>query len=163
MRASASVLAAGRRHSVGRCWDGTVLAVGNSAADECRVEQWEDVVAVAAGNVHTATNTGKSHTVGLRSDGTVLAMGWNGDGQCDVGSWRDVTAVAAGWRRTLGLLADGTVLAAGRISEGQCDVRSWREMVGRTVSDTIPLPLICGITLITTPTGTVWAVVVNVG
>ncbi|MEV6950163.1 RCC1 domain-containing protein [Streptomyces sp. NPDC051172] len=110
MRANSSALAAGRRHSVGRRWDGTVLAVGNTAAAECRVERWEDVIAVAAGNVHTATNTGRSHTVGLRSDGTVLATGWNGNGQCDVAGWRGVTAVAAGWRRTLGLLANGRVL-----------------------------------------------------
>ncbi|MCX4545967.1 RCC1 domain-containing protein [Streptomyces sp. NBC_01565] len=112
MLANSSVLAAGRAHSVGRRWDGTVLAVGNNAAAECRVERWEDVVAVAAGNVHTATNTGRSHTVGLRSDGTVLATGWNGNGQCDVAGWRGVTAVAAGWRRTLGLLANGRVLGS---------------------------------------------------
>ncbi|NED93497.1 chromosome condensation regulator, partial [Streptomyces sp. SID11233] len=47
-------VAAGRRHSVGRRRDGTVLAAGATRAAECRVEQWEDVVAVAAGNVHTA-------------------------------------------------------------------------------------------------------------
>jgi len=80
MRADASALAAGKRHSVGRRWDGTVVAVGNNAVGECRVGRLEDVVAVAAGNVHTAANTGRSHTVGLRSDGTVLATGWNGDG-----------------------------------------------------------------------------------
>jgi alpha-tubulin suppressor-like RCC1 family protein len=113
MRANTSALAAGRRHSVGRRRDGTVVAVGNDAAGECRVGRWEDVVAVAAGNVHTAANTGRSHTVGLRSDGTVLATGWNGDGQCDVAAWRDVTAVAAGWRRTIGLLANGTVTSPG--------------------------------------------------
>jgi alpha-tubulin suppressor-like RCC1 family protein len=75
MRANTSALAAGRRHSVGRRRDGTVAATGNNAADECRVERWEHVVAVAAGNVHTAANTGRSHTIGLRSDGTVLATG----------------------------------------------------------------------------------------
>src|SRR5690349_8884312 len=117
MLASTPALAAGRRHSVGRRSDGTVVAVGNNAAGECRVGRWTAVVTVAAGNVHTAPNTGRSHTVGLRSDGTVLATGWNGDGQCDVAGWRNVAAVAAGWRRTLGLVADGTVLAAGRNSE----------------------------------------------
>ena len=84
MRANTPALAAGRRHSVGRRRDGTVLAVGNNAAGECRVGRWEDVVAVAAGNVHTAANTGKSHTVGLRSDGTVLATGWNEIGRAHV-------------------------------------------------------------------------------
>ncbi|GAA4675917.1 hypothetical protein [Gordonia humi] len=77
-------LAAGRRHWVGLRTDGTVAAVGDGRAGECDVGGWTDVVAVAAGNVHTARNTGRSHTVGLRSDGTVVATGWNGDGQCDV-------------------------------------------------------------------------------
>jgi alpha-tubulin suppressor-like RCC1 family protein len=126
MHAKAAALAAGRRHSVGRIRDGTVVAVGDGASDECQVGLWVDIVSVAAGNVHTASNTGRSHSVGLRSDGRVVATGWNGDKQCDVTSWRDVVAVAAGWRRTLGLLADGTVLAAGRGAEAQCDVQSWR-------------------------------------
>ena len=75
MRADTSALTAGRRHSVGCRWDGTVLATGNNAAGERRVGRWEDVVAVAAGNVHNAANTGRSHTVGLRWDGTVLERG----------------------------------------------------------------------------------------
>lgn len=130
MRREAPAIAAGRRHSIGRRSDGTVVAVGNNAAGECRVGLWGDIVAVAAGNVHTANNTGRSHTVGLRSDGTVVATGWNDDGQCNVHAWRGVTAVAAGWRSTLGLLADGTVVATGRRSEGQCDVSLMREVVG---------------------------------
>ncbi|MCQ9368215.1 hypothetical protein NQ036_08170 [Brevibacterium sp. 91QC2O2] len=55
--------------------DGTVVAVGDNRAGECAVDQWTDIVSVAAGNVHTAVNTGKSHTIGLRADGTVLATG----------------------------------------------------------------------------------------
>src|SRR4029450_10579700 len=87
------VIAAGRRHSLGLCADGTVVATGTGTSGECRVEDWVQVVAVAAGNVHTASNTGRSHSVGLRADGIVIATGWNGDGQCDVASWRDVTLV----------------------------------------------------------------------
>src|SRR5690349_16919641 len=45
MRANASAVAAGRRHSVARRYDGTVLAVGSDAAGERRVEGWTDVVA----------------------------------------------------------------------------------------------------------------------
>jgi len=82
MHEQVTALAAGRRHSVCGRSDGSVRAVGNGAAGECSVLGWTDIIAVAAGNVHTATNTGKSHTVGLRSDGTVLAAGWDGDGQC---------------------------------------------------------------------------------
>ena len=130
-----TALAAGRRHSVGRRGDGRVVAVGGGAAGELGVGRWEHVVAVAAGNVHTAANTGRSHTVGLRADGTVVATGWNGDGQCDLGSWRGVVAVAAGWRRTLGLHGDGTVVAAGRTVEGACDVDTWREVVAISCGD----------------------------
>ena len=117
MRAGTSALAAGRRHSVSCRRDGTALAVGNNAAGECRVGRWEGVVAVAAGNVHTAANTGRSHTVGLRSDGTVLATGWNGNGQCDVAAWGDVTAVAAfqHWPRET-IAGDSAPLTTGAIS-----------------------------------------------
>jgi alpha-tubulin suppressor-like RCC1 family protein len=126
---SGPVIAAGRRHSLGLCGDGTVVAAGTGTSGECRVEDWVRVVGVAAGNVHTASNTGRSHSVGLGAAGTVMATGWNGDGQCDVASWRGVALVAAGWRRILGLVKDGTVAAAGRLREGACDVSQWREVV----------------------------------
>ena len=81
------------------------MAAGYRRGGECAVDEWTDIVAVAAGNVHTATNTGRSHTVGLRADGSVAATGWNEHGQCDVDIWSDVVAVSAGWRRTLGVRA----------------------------------------------------------
>ena len=98
-----------------------MLTAGISKAAECRVDGWSGVVAVAVGNVHTASNTGRSHTVGLRANGTVLAAGWNNDGQCDVDDWTSVVSIAAGWRRTLAILEDGTAPATGRRNEGACD------------------------------------------
>src|SRR5690554_6833170 len=92
-----ATVAAGYRHSVALRSDGTVVAVGDDRYRQCRVGDWCDIVAVAAGNGHT----GNAHTVGLRSNGTVVAVGWNKHGQCDVGDWSDVVAVAAGWRRTV--------------------------------------------------------------
>jgi Regulator of chromosome condensation (RCC1) repeat len=112
-----------------------VVAAGTGTSGECRVEDWVRVVGVAAGNVHTASNTGRSHSVGLGAAGTVMATGWNGDGQCDVASWRGVALVAAGWRRILGLVKDGTVAAAGRLREGACDVSQWREVVALACGD----------------------------
>ena len=70
-------IAAGRRHTVGLKSDGTVTAVGDNKYGQCDVSGWRDIVAVAAGNVHMATNTGNAHTIGLKSDGTVVAVGWN--------------------------------------------------------------------------------------
>ena len=83
------------------------------------VDGWRDVVAVAAGSVHT---------VGVCADGTVRAAGDDTHGQCGVRGWRDVTAVAAGASHTLGLRADGTAVAVGDDADGQCDVDAWRDL-----------------------------------
>lgn len=100
-------IAAGRRHTVGLKADGTVIAVGDNRSGQCNVGGWSEIVSVAAGNVHMATNTGNAHTVGLQADGIVVAAGWNRHGQCNVGDWRGMIAIAAGWCRTVGLMADG--------------------------------------------------------
>jgi alpha-tubulin suppressor-like RCC1 family protein len=100
-------IAAGRRHTVGLKADGRVIAVGDNKYGQCDVNDWGDMAAVAAGNVHMATNTGNAHTIGLKADGTVAAVGWNKHDQCDVNDWCDIVAVAAGWCRSIGLKADG--------------------------------------------------------
>ncbi|WP_235189374.1 hypothetical protein [Williamsia sp. D3] len=115
-------IAAGRRHSVGVMADGSVVAASDLLAPETWVGDWRGVAAVAAGNVHTASNTGRSHTVGLRTDGTIVATGWNDDGQCEVADWVNVADIAAGWRRTVAVFADGSASARGRHREGACDV-----------------------------------------
>ena len=130
-----SVIAAGRRHSVGVNAGGAVVTAGVPQAPECHVGAWRDIVAVAAGNVHTASNTGRSHTVGLCADGTVVAVGWTGDGQREVAGWTGVMGIAAGWRRTLAVLADGTVRATGRPNEGACAVDTWSEIVSAAAGD----------------------------
>jgi alpha-tubulin suppressor-like RCC1 family protein len=117
-----ATIAGGRRHTVGLNPDGTVTAVGDNKYGQCDVSSWGDIVAVAAGNVHMATNTGNAHTIGLKSDRNVVAVGWNNYHQCDVSEWRDIVAVAAGWRRTIGLKSDGTVIAVGRNHDGECNV-----------------------------------------
>lgn len=83
-------IATGRRHTVGIKSDGTVTAVGDNKYGQCNVNGWCDIVAVAAGNVHMATNTGNAHTIGLKSDGTLIAVGDNEFSQCDVRDWRGI-------------------------------------------------------------------------
>jgi alpha-tubulin suppressor-like RCC1 family protein len=102
-------IAAGRRHTVALKSDSTVVAVGDSKYGQCEVGDWCDIVDVAAGNVHMATNTGHTHTVGLKADGTVFASGWNKHGQCEVSDWRGMVSIAAGWRHTIGVKANGSV------------------------------------------------------
>jgi alpha-tubulin suppressor-like RCC1 family protein len=63
--------------------DGTVVATGENWDDQCEVDDWSDIIAISAGEVHT---------VGLKSDGTVVATdissfadgNW---GQCEVSDW----------------------------------------------------------------------------
>ncbi|MFT3661515.1 MAG: hypothetical protein QM809_08975 [Gordonia sp. (in: high G+C Gram-positive bacteria)] len=71
-------LAAGRRHSVARRHDGTVLACGHDGAGECYTAAWTGVTAIAAGS---------AHTLGLLADGTVVAAGCADDGRCAVEAW----------------------------------------------------------------------------
>ena len=42
-------IAAGRRHTVGLKSDGTVTAAGDNKYGQCNVNDWRDMVAVAAG------------------------------------------------------------------------------------------------------------------
>lgn len=77
------------------------------------------MLAVAAGNVHMATNYW-----------TVAAVGWNKHNQCNGSDCRDIVAIYAGWRRTVGVKSDGTVVAVGRNHEGQCNAGEWRDIVG---------------------------------
>jgi hypothetical protein len=58
VRVARPVVAAGRRHSLVLRRDGTVFCAGEGAADACLVQDWDDIVSVAAGNVHAAANTG---------------------------------------------------------------------------------------------------------
>ena len=118
--------------TVGLKRDGTVVAVGKNNDGQCKVSDWRDIVAVAAGT---------SHTVGLKRDGTVVAVGSNEvynqkyTGRCEVSGWRDIVAVAAGTSHTVGLKRDGTVVAVGSNEEhnqkytGQCEVSGWRDIV----------------------------------
>ena len=59
----------------------TVVATGWNDYGQCDVDGWTDIVAVAAGWLHT---------MGLRSDGTVVATGCNDDGQCYVNNWKNI-------------------------------------------------------------------------
>ena len=94
----------GNGHTVGLKSDGTVVAVGDNTFGQCNVDEWTDIVAIAAGD---------SHTVGLRSDGTVLITK-KYESNVKLGDeWTDIVAIAAGTEFTLGLKSNGTVLAEG--------------------------------------------------
>lgn len=60
---------------------GTAAASGDNSDGQCNVEDWENLVALAAGARHMA---------GLRADGTAIAVGYNAPGSCNVRDWADI-------------------------------------------------------------------------
>ena len=105
--------------------DGTVAATGilpqtSKYSSGPKVEEWKDIISVAAN---------WDHTIGLKSDGTVVAVGENIDGKCNVEDWSDIIAVDAGGNHTVGLRSDGSVVATGSNSYGQCDVSEWDNII----------------------------------
>jgi len=141
-------IAAGVRHSLAVCADGTVAAWGDNWAGELGDNSttsryiptmvylpWDS--ALHDKTVLTITS-GFSHCLALCSDGTVAAWGGNTGGQVGDGTTayrnvpvavnnapgsalhgRTVVAVAAGSSHSLALCSDGTVAAWGNNSDGQ--------------------------------------------
>ena len=102
--------------------DGTVkIAEGsNSSYSAEDIEDWDDVVAIAAGNFHL---------LALTKDGKVLATGKNDDGQCNTEAISNAVAIAVGFDHSLILLSDGTVIALGRNIKNICDTQNWTDIV----------------------------------
>jgi hypothetical protein len=68
------------------------------------VQQWEDIIAIAAWD---------SYLLGLKEDGTVVSAGLDSFGRCDVSGWTDIVSIAAGSTMSAGVRSDGTVVTAG--------------------------------------------------
>jgi len=115
--------------TVGVKADGTVVAVGDNDFGQCNVDNWTDIIQVAAGD---------EHTVGLKFDGTVVAVGSDSAGQCDVSGWTGIVQVAAGGPHTVGVKADGTMVAAGNNYYGQCDVGNWTDIAKSPTAPSSP-------------------------
>lgn len=115
-------------HTVGLKSDGTVVAVGNDDYGQCSgVENWENIVAIAAGD---------HHTVGLRKDGRVVIAGdFDRNGLDDTGTiakWEKIVAIAANRGYTLGLTDDGHVTSIGYDAQEQrpnSDSTDWMNIV----------------------------------
>lgn len=99
--------------------NGTVTSLGKNDDGERNVEDWHDIIAVAAG---------APFSVGLKKDGTVVAVGKNDDGRCDTQSWRDITAISTGSWHALGLKKDGTAVVTGK-DRPRVQIQGWRDLV----------------------------------
>ena len=114
-------------HILGLREDGTVVAIGNNTFGQCNVEEWTDIIAVAAGDWHS---------VGLKKDGSVVAVGTDGkanfysyENACSVEEWTDIVAISAGSGYTVGLKKDGSVVAVGYNDENKMKaVNAWKDI-----------------------------------
>lgn len=123
-------IAAGEGFTVGLCYGGRVVAVGDNSRGQCDVSAWRDVVAV---------DCGRGYTVGLTSDGRVLSAGrgrtetlranpLSASEQIlrvtyappDTKDWREVVALTAGPEHAVAMNREGQILATGLDSDGQC-------------------------------------------
>jgi len=100
-------LTAGFAHTAVLMDDGTVRAFGDNSYGQLNVDEWQNVVYVAAGAYHT---------LGLTADGRVLACGDNTHLQTDVDFLAGVRAIAAGDYATFALLESGQVLSTGYLA-----------------------------------------------
>ena len=111
-------IAVGNEFALFLCADGHADAVGDDTYGQCRMDDFQNVTAVAAGY---------RHSLALKADGTVVAAGDNTYGQCDVSAWTNVTEIACGAWDSYGVCTDGTVLHCGFSAfdlSGWTDVRS---------------------------------------
>lgn len=143
-------IATGWRHTVGLDAEGKVRYTG--FGNYSGLEEWKDIISVAAGGGIEKKIDGKiidpgnGHIVGLKKDGTVVAVGDNTYNQCEVGDWTGIIAIAAGEWHTVGLRYDGTVVSTRPDPEkfaeenpdiekfpidylGACDVDDWDKIV----------------------------------
>ncbi len=108
-------IAAGRGFTLGLCYGGSVLSVGDAA---CRTQAWRQIVAIGCGN---------HYALGLTVDGRVLSTGLQATGKDDrrlaspdTARWQHVLAVKCGPEHAAALTHEGQVLACGPNDDGQC-------------------------------------------
>lgn len=120
--------APGEGHTVGLRKDGKVVAVGDNSYNQCEVSEWENIIAIAAGDWFT---------VGLCKDGKVVITQPDQDkaenlylDACNATEWSEIVAIAAGGGSVLGLHEDGSVEAAGYSAYSQRDTAdSWENIL----------------------------------
>ena len=96
-------------HSVGLKSNGTVVVQGSNHSGECEVDNWKNIVDIAAG---------PGITVGLRADGTILMAG-NTKNYFWARHWENIASITIGGDSVLyGIKADGTIETAGTNERG---------------------------------------------
>ena len=121
----------GKGHVVGLTTDGHVIAIGDNSEKQCDVRNWENVIAIAAGDWFT---------VGLTESGDVLITGDNLPGSKYIeyekwNKWKKIREIAAGYGIILVVTEDGSVDAMGFDEYNQrTDAIRWSEKITSRVN-----------------------------
>ena len=127
-------ISAGTHHVVAIKKDGSVVAVGDRfGQDYCQVQDWIDIVSVAASDFLTS---------GLKSDGTVVVTSSEMlDFREAVSKWEDIVQISAAGRSVVGLKADGRIILVKQVAwengvpiyDLDEDLRQWTDIVAISV------------------------------
>ncbi len=119
MQILATTVTGGEYQFLGIEEDGTARFSGWNHHGQGNIEQWSDLVSVAAG---------AEHTVGLRLDGTAVGLGTNYDNRCNITGWTDIIQLDTGAEHTVALFSDGTVKTIGGSMMVQ-DTSHWTDII----------------------------------
>ena len=103
-------------HAIALSTDGNVLATENGKYGEGSISEWDDIIAIYAGDYHS---------VGINSIGSPGFVGLDG-GKRNFDGWTEIIAISSYGDHTIGLKADGTLIATGESGHHRCDVAGWK-------------------------------------
>lgn len=103
--------------SFGVASDGSVRFMGRTVSGQNLVNDWNNIVSIAASDDAVA---------GLKADGGIVYADNKGTIPfLNTALWKDIVDIALGSRHFVGLKADGRVVATGDNTDGQLNVSEW--------------------------------------
>ncbi len=117
-----AISAGGRRYSYTAALkkDKTVVVAYPNNLHRFDVSDWDDIVAIAAGD---------SHLVGLKSNGQVIMATLDSGKSEIIDGWENIKAISAGYEFTLALTENGNVEGIGNEWQGQINVGGWDDIM----------------------------------
>lgn len=125
-----AISAGGRRYSYTAALkkDKTVVVAYPSNLHRFDVSDWDDIIAIAAGD---------SHLVGLKSSGQVVVATLDSGKSEVIDGWENIKAISAGYEFTLALTETGNVEGIGNEWQGQINVGGWDDIMRKNEWDLI--------------------------
>lgn len=117
-----AISAGGRRYSYTAALkkDKSVVVAYPNNSHRFDVNDWDDIIAIAAGD---------SHLVGLKSNGQVVVATLDSGKSEIIDGWENIKAISAGYEFTLALTENGNVEGIGNEWQGQINVGGWDDIM----------------------------------